>query len=91
MLQESRAPAKESPVKAIVAAVLVVGALGFVGWRVYGMFSGPAAPPQAVEQAETRAEEMQKEAEKLPPPPPPPPQPEPTGPPTRSPKSRSGN
>ncbi len=89
MLKESRAPAKESPVKAIVAGVLLVGALGFVGWRVYSMFStSPSTPPGAVQQAETHAEELKKAADELPAPPPPPPPPADRGPPTRAPRSR---
>lgn len=91
MLKESRAPAKESPVKAIVAGVLLVGALGFVGWRVYGMFAGGSdKPPAAVQQAESHAEELKKAADQLPPPPPPPPPPADRGPPTRAPKSPRG-
>lgn len=90
MLKESRAPAKESPVKAIVAGVLLFGALGFVGWRVYGMFSKESAPPAAVQQAETHAEELKKAADQLPAPPPPPPPPADRGPPTRAPKSPRG-
>lgn len=92
MLKESRAAAKESPAKAIVAGVLVVGAIGFVGWQVYGMISGDGgAPPKAVEQAEAHAAELQKAAEALPPPPPPPPPPPSEGPPTRGPRSRTGS
>lgn len=91
MLKESRASAKESPVKAIVAGVLVVVALVFVGYQVYGMFAGgDAKPPKVVEQAEAHAEQLQKEAEKLPQPPPPPPPPPQDGPPTRGPRSRGG-
>lgn len=88
MLKESGTPAKGAPAKAIVAVVLFVAAMGFVGWQVYNMFKGEAAPPKAVEEAEARAAELQKAAEALPPPPPPPPPPPADdGPPTRAPKS----
>jgi hypothetical protein len=91
MLKESKTAAKSSPAKAIAAGVLFAGALGFVGWQVYGMFAGGEATPlEAVQKAEAHAEELKSEAEKLPPPPPPPPAPVHEGPPTRGPRSRPG-
>lgn len=90
MLKEPAAAEKPPAVKIVVAIVLLLGAIGFVAYRVAGMFSEEKTPTAAVQQAESHAEELKAAADKLPPEPPPPPPPSTDGPPTRAPRRAGG-